>query len=573
MLACIIGNVYSGLMILALQSKLNHSDNERVAGVWIVWNKTYRQLQQNAAKALGSAARLKNFHTKLRAKYPEAFMLHPLKIYSKHNKPKMTKVFFPLLKVFNRLAFTRFDNEVLSNRHFRTKLKLYLRLRKNFFALKQVMRDKHIEDSQKLTLHNMSYQQALGYNDISVRMHKVFNSVSLRLYSNLTKKSHCQVDKAKIAWKLSEVLLRQRRCRSFNFKEEVAAMLDNMHHAAKVWADKHASGVNIDESPIPLRLISMADKLKIRRELNKQKLGQMQADKIRQLAQQSDAKSEKQLRSLIVQTPQKSIGFIGKKLSGNLRDSSRENSPGLETFKKYGFKSILQSTEQDKPGVLDTTTDMDNSGWVYQGRSDVKEDSPNFGESRKTPRHSRKTPAFDFTSAVMQDPDIIEETQLKPPKPRYSHFTMTSISSNTGFLDARQQNYSEFSEMLLDDHVSAPKAPEYSGIIRRNYDNLIDNEEDNSPSILFNSKLNISNAHPELYFHPLSSAFQSPSKPIVNPPEATLPKQPPKRPQHSLTRKGRKVIATEKSHNESKLAEIKQCISNKLDLLRMRLQI
>lgn len=284
MLACIIGNVYSGLMIMALQSKLKHSEDEYVSGMWINWRKTYHELQYYSKRALTSAGRLVGLHRRLRRRDPQVSMLHPLKVYSKFKKPNMAKLFFPLVKVFNRIALFLNDKEVLTAKEFNKKVKYYLAMRLNLAELKKRLRDKLIEDSQTHVLYNLTYQQALGYNDISVKMHQVFNSSSLKLFVGFERHSRSMRVKAEHALKMSQTLLKTRKQPSIKFSHEFAAIVQNTIKELRRHRGKHIDKKETVSKP---RLVSLAAKLKEKKLKTKHKAELMQIEKIKQISQQT----------------------------------------------------------------------------------------------------------------------------------------------------------------------------------------------------------------------------------------------------------------------------------------------
>jgi hypothetical protein len=268
MLACIIGNVYSGLMILALQSKLNQTDAEEVSGIWIMWRVSYNKLHKFSAKALGSAGRMYCLHHRFLKKYPEASMLNPIKIYTKTNRPRMTKVLTPLIKVFNKYAMSRYDNDVLQRKDFNQKLKLYLLMKQSFYRLKSILRDKRIEDSQTHMLHNLFYQQALEYNNISVKLNKVANLRTLRHYKKYQRQAQTVLEKARGVARISEMLLKVKSQPNFKIANEVQQVRSKVNKAVKATIQQANYKEEIEERSDANKQVdqlTLAEKLKIKR--------------------------------------------------------------------------------------------------------------------------------------------------------------------------------------------------------------------------------------------------------------------------------------------------------------------
>jgi hypothetical protein len=293
MLACIIGNVYSGLMIMALQSKLNHTDNEAVAGIWILWKTTYRLLHHHSAVAMGAAGRLYGLHRRLKLKYPDAFMLNPIKIYSKTNRPKMTKMLTPLIKVFNKSAMSKYDDQVLKRSDYLKKLKLYIKMKQSLYQLKQVVRTKRIEDSQTQILHNLRYQQALGYNDLSIKINQVSNIHTLRKYRNFRRESRTLLEKARGALKISEKLLKVKTQPNFKVSSQVQAItlkiIKNVSAAINL-ANYKDEVEQISESSMAIKQLSLAEKLKIKKQIKQLKKSESSIENAKQKVLLREAK-------------------------------------------------------------------------------------------------------------------------------------------------------------------------------------------------------------------------------------------------------------------------------------------
>lgn len=284
MLACIIGNVYSGLMIMALQSKLEHSKNEAVAGIWILWRASYRRLQLNSAKVLGAAGRLHVLHKGFRIKYKEAVMLNPIKIYSKTNLPKKTRVLTPLIKVFNRSAITRFDLEVLKKADFKKKLRSYLLMKQCLYRLKVVLRDKRIEDSSTHILHNMIYQQALEYNGLSISLNKISNNRILRSYCRYRRQSKILLEKARGVLKISDKLLKVIFEPNFKVASKVQAITSKVMKAVQATVNLANIKDKMEQQQaemVPEKVYSLAEKSKIKKRKN---IAQKTLEKFKQLA-------------------------------------------------------------------------------------------------------------------------------------------------------------------------------------------------------------------------------------------------------------------------------------------------
>jgi hypothetical protein len=72
MLACIVGNIQTGLINLALINTLEMSHRSEAAYKRLLWNKSYAQLRLHAAIAMQCTCKLLVLHRHFMRKYSDA---------------------------------------------------------------------------------------------------------------------------------------------------------------------------------------------------------------------------------------------------------------------------------------------------------------------------------------------------------------------------------------------------------------------------------------------------------------------------------------------------------------------
>jgi hypothetical protein len=472
MLACIIGNVYSGLMIMALQSKLEHTDDEAVAGIWILWKTTYRKFYSHSAVALGSAGRLYGLHRQFKLKYPEAFMLNPIKIYSKANKPKMTRVLMPLIKVFNKSAMSKYDDKVLKRSDYLKKLKLYIQMKQSFYQLKQVVRAKRIEDSQTHILYNLKYQQALGYNDLSIKINQVSNIRTLRKYRNFRRESRTLLEKARGALKISEQLLRvktQPNLKVSSIVQAIALKITRNVSAAISLANIKDEAEQISESSIAIKQLSLAERSKIKKQTQQRKMSEITSEKVKQIfllrqakqrtTSREDKQADKQIRTNEDNVPDTPAGEQdGVRSTKPEADKIEEESthslhslfvhvprePELES------KSVKSSVKSMKLNEEDL--DYDDAAMDKRRNSDFKSQIRKKSEYEPEGSPSNRVPALRRTTQFSDDelhdissnPSLLFSSQVHRQLDHgsahsSSNVSLGSLNSSQGFINRPQQ--------------------------------------------------------------------------------------------------------------------------------------
>ena len=57
-MACIFGNMYLGMLVVAIHQKMNHSDEENLAYAWICRHYMKEDIKKYAARVIQNAVRL-----------------------------------------------------------------------------------------------------------------------------------------------------------------------------------------------------------------------------------------------------------------------------------------------------------------------------------------------------------------------------------------------------------------------------------------------------------------------------------------------------------------------------------
>lgn len=473
MLACIIGNVYSGLMIMALQSKLDHTNEEAVSGIWIMWRSTYRKLQIYSAKVLGTAGRLYRLHRKFRMKYPEASLLHPIKIYSKSNVPKMTKVLMPLIKIFNRSAMSNFDQIVLKYGDFKHKLGLYLLMRQSMYKLKSVLRDKRIEDSSTHILHNLTYQQALGYNDLSIKLNKAINYRTLNKYRNFMILSKTLLDKARGAQKISEKLIKVKSHPKFRVTTEVMAIKHRIMKAVKATMElaDHKESEEQQDKMNTFKTLSLAEKSKIKKMKNVGNIALRAMNKFKELALQRETRKG-DMNSATLRTEDSVVR--GKDASS---DSNFAEAAG------HFYKGPTDIVPQEKPVSVQKKKSSPKEAvhYLHSAYEVVPLDS------------DYELKSWDLLDSISGNQSMVFDVRTKP----------ASNSSNT---DTKTRRESETSQQS--GHDSSPTSSKKQLIRRKANRASTDDNIDNSP-IRFSKKKLLSGLSPFANSHGPSVSTQS----------------------------------------------------------------
>jgi hypothetical protein len=132
MLACIVGNIQTGLINLALINTLEMSHRDEAAYKRLLWNKSYARLKLHAAIAMQCTCKLLVLHKQFMRKYGDANLLKPLEII--FYAPVKRSCLVPLVKVHYKFALLIEDRLILTSDEYLMKLRLYLKL-KNHLAL------------------------------------------------------------------------------------------------------------------------------------------------------------------------------------------------------------------------------------------------------------------------------------------------------------------------------------------------------------------------------------------------------------------------------------------------------
>jgi len=124
MLACILGNVYTGLLVLALQSNLKLNQVEEKASRYMVQRHLRHMLEKTAARAFIVTWRLSRLHTQIKHNYKLGHMLKPFSIMPAPRK--LERSLLPVKKVFGSNCASVADIRVLREDDYMRKL-LYIR--------------------------------------------------------------------------------------------------------------------------------------------------------------------------------------------------------------------------------------------------------------------------------------------------------------------------------------------------------------------------------------------------------------------------------------------------------------
>lgn len=394
MIACIIGNVYSGLMIVALQGKLVRSEEEANSGIWILWKASYAKLKTNSAKAIEAALRLVRLHKQFCLKYPEAFMLNPIKVMS---KPPQAKACLPLLKVFNKSAVTMNDADLLSRGDFQAKMKVYLTMKKSFYNVSRIDLDRHLEVSLSKGLYSLTCQQAICYNDLSTRMSRTADMDLLFNYRRYTRHSKALLLKAQTAMQISAKLLRVKqqsqivprvrelRCR---MEESVDKLIRDAYHKDEV-EQKELIGKTHRHS-------SLAERAKIKKQNYQQVVARRASNKLRLIAEQrEEAKAEGRESE-----PSSSLTYRLPEELTSVDDTSFEDAAQLHgqeagltgtRFSLISERSTGAIVESRPEPEVNSREDSGKLGTLRKARSDSKTLFENVASSAEYPAASKAT--------------------------------------------------------------------------------------------------------------------------------------------------------------------------------------
>jgi hypothetical protein len=394
MIACIIGNVYSGLMIVALQGKLVRSEEEANSGMWILWRASYAKLKTNSAKAIEAALRLVRLHKQFCLKYPEAFMLNPIKVMS---KPPQTKAYLPLLKVFNKSAVTMNDADLLSGGDFQAKMKVYLTMKKSFYNVNRIDLDRHLEVSLSKGLYSLTCQQAICYNDLSTRMSRTADLDLLFNYRRYTRHSKALLLKAQTAMLISAKLLRVKQPSQivprvkelrYRMEEAVDKLIRDAYHKDEV-EQKELIGKTHRHS-------SLAERAKIKKQNYQQVVARRASNKLRLIAEQreeakADGRESEPYSNLTYRLPEELT---------SVDDSSFEDAAQLHgqeahlTGTRISFiseRSTGAFAESRPEPEVNSREDRGRFGTLRKARSDSKTLFENVAGAAEYPAASKET--------------------------------------------------------------------------------------------------------------------------------------------------------------------------------------
>jgi hypothetical protein len=116
MLACILGNVYTGLLVLALQSNLDVSDVQQRVMTYTFIRNNHSRMYSSAVTSVRQFLKLRTLHKSFKDKYAQVSLLKSYKITNYEDTSKRS-VLLPLTKVYGRrlhqandiLVLDRFD--------------------------------------------------------------------------------------------------------------------------------------------------------------------------------------------------------------------------------------------------------------------------------------------------------------------------------------------------------------------------------------------------------------------------------------------------------------------------------
>lgn len=140
MLACILGNVYTGLLVLALQNNLEMSDDQSRAIRYSFQRQNSAMLYNSACQSIKQFMVLKAKHKSFKQKYRRAFMLTSFRINSNVKKAKRSSL-LPLTKVYGRWNQVARDIVVLGQQDYLSKKKDVILLKKHLSIIKGCTRN------------------------------------------------------------------------------------------------------------------------------------------------------------------------------------------------------------------------------------------------------------------------------------------------------------------------------------------------------------------------------------------------------------------------------------------------
>jgi hypothetical protein len=220
MLACIVGNMLTGIINLAMFSTFEPSQQEKTAYRTLLFKETIHSLRLHAAKALQCACRLLKLHRELVQKYKQAKDLKPLKIT---RRPRQWKC-IPLLKLRVKLISFADDQVILSRKDYLTKLGIYLALK---YHLKEVSKRRHyglLSDSPGMVVKSIWEREM---QDVGSKLNYVCNFNRILRFSSAVHSSVSTLSKAQSLLKLTEYINSRVKLRSKPQASDVNLILNH----------------------------------------------------------------------------------------------------------------------------------------------------------------------------------------------------------------------------------------------------------------------------------------------------------------------------------------------------------
>mmetsp|Transcript_9468 Transcript_9468/g.18259 ORF Transcript_9468/g.18259 Transcript_9468/m.18259 type:complete len:730 (-) Transcript_9468:188-2377(-) len=174
MLACILGNVYTGLLVLALQNNLDMSPEQYKATRYNCQRQTSARLYKSAVGTIKQFLKLKRMHMAFKQKYRRAWLLTSYKINAKSYKFKRSSL-LPLTKVFGRRNQEAKDINVLKMEDYLNKKAEVSKLKKHLTTIKECGRilTKPGSIGQIMTMISECWDIDLSFlNRFTVKMYK-----------------------------------------------------------------------------------------------------------------------------------------------------------------------------------------------------------------------------------------------------------------------------------------------------------------------------------------------------------------------------------------------------------------
>lgn len=139
MLACILGNVYTGLLVLALQNNLDMTEDQSKAIKYSFQRLNSSKLNYSASQTIRQFIQLKKLHKSFKQKYHKAWLLTSYRINSKVEKFKRSSL-LPLAKVYGKRNQEARDIKILGQSDYLQKKVEVTKLKRHLTNIKACRR-------------------------------------------------------------------------------------------------------------------------------------------------------------------------------------------------------------------------------------------------------------------------------------------------------------------------------------------------------------------------------------------------------------------------------------------------